>query len=70
MSDSSSTSIAWGSAGMLFTSRVTREDLTITTKIAQGHFEIVIIILKQFPPEHAACVQVWILLFYFEIIYS
>ena len=58
MSDSSSTSIAWGSAGMLFTSRVTREDLTV------------IIILKQFPPEHAACVQVWIVLFYFEIIYS
>ena len=58
MSDSSSTSIAWGSAGMLFTSRVKREDLTVIT------------ILKQFPPEHAACVQVWIVLFYFEIIYS
>ena len=70
MSDSSSTSIAWGSAGMLFTSRVTEEDLITMKKIAQGHFEIVIIILKQFPPEHAACAQVWIVLFYFEIIYS
>ena len=55
---------------MLFTSRVTEEDLITMKKIAQGHFEIVIIILKQFPPEHAACVQVWIVLFYFEIIYS
>lgn len=40
---------AWGSAGMLFTSRVTEEDLTIMTKLAQGHFEKVIIILKQLP---------------------
>ena len=40
---------AWRSAGMLFTSRVTEEDLTIMTKLAQGHFEKVIIILKQLP---------------------
>lgn len=40
---------AWGSAGMLFTSRVTDEDLEIMTKLAQGHFEKVIIILRQLP---------------------
>ena len=39
---------AWRSAGMLFTLRVTEEDLTITTKLAEGHFEKVII-LKQLP---------------------
>ena len=39
----------WGSAGMLFTSRVTDDDLEIMTKLAQGHFEKVIIILKQLP---------------------
>jgi len=39
----------WGSAGMLFTSRVTDEDLEIMTKLAQGHFEKVIIILRQLP---------------------
>ena len=33
---------------MLFTLRVTEEDLTITTKLAEGHFEKVII-LKQLP---------------------
>ena len=40
---------AWGSSGMLFTSRVTDEDLEIMTKLAQGHFEKVIIILRQLP---------------------
>ncbi|XP_078367254.1 putative aarF domain-containing protein kinase 5 isoform X1 [Oculina patagonica] len=39
----------WGSAGMLFTSRVTDDDLEIMTKLAQGHFEKVIIILRQLP---------------------
>ena len=39
----------WGSAGMLFTSRVTDDDLEIMTKLARGHFEKVIIILKQLP---------------------
>ncbi|KAJ7382323.1 putative aarF domain-containing protein kinase 5 [Desmophyllum pertusum] len=39
----------WGSAGMLFTSRVTEDDLAIMTQLAQGHFEKVIIILKQLP---------------------
>ena len=39
---------AWRSAGTLFTLRVTEEDLTITTKLAEGHFEKVII-LKQLP---------------------
>ncbi|RMX51472.1 hypothetical protein pdam_00018812, partial [Pocillopora damicornis] len=34
---------------MLFKSRITEEDLTIMTKLAQGHFEKVIIILKQLP---------------------
>ena len=40
---------AWGSAGMLFTTRVTEEDLAIMTKLAQGHFYKVITILKQLP---------------------
>lgn len=40
---------AWGSAGMLFTTRVTEEDLSIMTKLAQGHFYKVINILKQLP---------------------
>ena len=40
---------AWGSTGMLFTTRVTEEDMTIMTKLAQGHFEKVIIILRQLP---------------------
>jgi len=39
----------WGSAGMLFTTRVTEEDLTIMTKLAQRHFEKVVIILRQLP---------------------
>ncbi|KAK3729584.1 hypothetical protein QZH41_017195 [Actinostola sp. cb2023] len=40
---------AWGSAGSLFTTQVTEEDFQIMTKLAQGHFEKVIIILKQLP---------------------
>lgn len=40
---------AWGSAGMLFTTRVTEEDLAIMTKLAQGHFYKVVTILKQLP---------------------
>ena len=34
---------------MLFTTRVTEEDLAIMTKLAQGHFYKVITILKQLP---------------------
>ena len=40
---------AWGSAGMLFTTRVTEEDLAIMTKLARGHFYKVVTILKQLP---------------------
>ncbi|XP_048576838.1 uncharacterized aarF domain-containing protein kinase 5 isoform X2 [Nematostella vectensis] len=40
---------AWNSAGMLFTTQVTEEDFEIMTKLAQGHFERVITILKQLP---------------------
>jgi len=40
---------AWGSAGKLFTTQVTEEDFEIMTKLAQGHFERVITILKQLP---------------------
>ena len=34
---------------MLFTTRVTEEDLAIMTKLAQGHFYKVVTILKQLP---------------------
>lgn len=39
----------WGSAGMLFTTRVTEEDLNLMTKLAKAHFDSVIVILKQLP---------------------
>ena len=39
----------WGSAGMLFATKVTDEDLQIMTKLAQAHFERVVTILKQLP---------------------
>lgn len=39
----------WGSAGMLFATRVTEDDLSLMTKLAKAHFDSVIVILKQLP---------------------
>ncbi|XP_074615968.1 putative aarF domain-containing protein kinase 5 isoform X1 [Acropora palmata] len=39
----------WGSAGMLFATRVTEDDLILMTKLAKAHFDSVIVILKQLP---------------------
>ena len=40
---------AWSSKGLLYTSRVTEQDLSIMTQLAQRHFDRVIVILKSLP---------------------